>query len=160
VSASEIRTLVSDVRLNVVRRRNGRGGVGAAENCIAALRCLYRRAEADGFLTEADNPALKVAKPRRLVSTRRALLDARLAEINEVVASTGDDPLDLDEIQIRSRSSAGRLQALTVSCTRQACGVPDGHRMIIVRRVDVGLIKRWPLRVFLDRFSRRPGRRN
>jgi integrase/recombinase XerC len=115
VSASEIRTLVSDVRDNVVRRRNGRGGVGAAENCIAALRCLYRRAEADGFISEADNPALKVAKPRRLVSTRRALPDARLAEINEVVASTGDDPaLDSLIVRLHTETACRRGGALNL----------------------------------------------
>jgi len=33
-----------------------------------------------------------VAKPRRLPTTRRALPDTRLAQINEVAAATGDDP--------------------------------------------------------------------
>ncbi len=47
----------------------------AAEHLIAALRCLYRHAASDGYITDADNPALKVAKPRRLPSpgqTRRS----------------------------------------------------------------------------------------
>jgi hypothetical protein len=33
-----------------------------------------------------------VAKPRRLPTTRRTLPDNRLAEINQVAATTGDDP--------------------------------------------------------------------
>ena len=33
---------------------------------MVALRCLYRHAEDDGLITEAGNPACKVAKPRRL----------------------------------------------------------------------------------------------
>jgi integrase/recombinase XerC len=33
------------------------------------LRCLYRRAVSDGLIKEADNPAQKVAKPRRLPAT-------------------------------------------------------------------------------------------
>src|SRR5271170_1119804 len=70
---SEIRQLVKHVRSNVVPRRNARGGRGAAENLIAALRCLYRRAEDDGLIGEKDNPARKVDKPRRLPSTRRAV---------------------------------------------------------------------------------------
>jgi hypothetical protein len=37
---------------------------------VAALRCLYRRAEDDGLITEVGNPARKVEKPRRLPSTR------------------------------------------------------------------------------------------
>ena len=41
---SEIRQLVAYVKAHVVPRRNARGGRGAAENLIAALRCLYRHA--------------------------------------------------------------------------------------------------------------------
>jgi integrase/recombinase XerC len=70
---------------------------------VAALRCLYKRAVDDGLITEADNPAQKVAKPRRLPTTRRALPDTRLAEINEVAASTGDDP-ELDTLMLRLRT--------------------------------------------------------
>jgi integrase/recombinase XerC len=49
---------------------------------VAALRCLYQRGVDDGLIVGADNPARKVARPRRLPSTRRALPDNRLAEIN------------------------------------------------------------------------------
>jgi integrase len=97
---SEIEQLRSQVQANVVARRNSRGGRSAAEHLVAALRCLYRRAVADGHLDAADNPALKVDKPRRLPGTRRAIGDTRLAEINEVAASTGDDP-SLDSLLIR-----------------------------------------------------------
>ena len=45
---SEIRQLMKHVRSHVVPRRNARGGRGAAENLIAALRCLYRHAEETG----------------------------------------------------------------------------------------------------------------
>ncbi|MFI5898369.1 tyrosine-type recombinase/integrase [Actinoplanes sp. NPDC051513] len=51
-------------------------------------------------MSEAENPALKVAKPKRLASTRRALPDVRLAELNEVAAISGDDPA-LDGLLIR-----------------------------------------------------------
>ena len=40
------------------------------------------------------------AKPRRLPSTRRAVADTRLAEINQVAATTGDDP-ELDTLILR-----------------------------------------------------------
>jgi hypothetical protein len=66
---SEIHQLAEHLKANVVMRRSGRGGRGATEHLIAALRCLYRYAENDGHLTAADNPARKVAKPRRLPST-------------------------------------------------------------------------------------------
>ena len=41
-----------------------------------------------------------MAKPRRLPSTRRAVPDTRLAEINEIAATTGDDP-ELDTLLLR-----------------------------------------------------------
>jgi len=81
---SEIRQLVAYVRSHVVPRRNARAGRGAAENLIG----------------EKDNPARKVGKPRRLPSTRRAVAGIRLAEINQVAATTGDDP-ELDTLILR-----------------------------------------------------------
>jgi integrase/recombinase XerC len=97
---SEIRQLMADVKTHAVARRNARGGRSAQEHLVAALRCLYQRAIDDGLTAEADNPARKVAKPRRLPSTRRAVPDTRLAEINEVAATTGDDP-ELDTLLLR-----------------------------------------------------------
>jgi integrase/recombinase XerC len=97
---SEIRHLMTHVRTHVVARRNARGGRSAAEHLIAALRCLYRHAQDDGIITEAGNPARKVAKPRRLPSTRRAVPDTRLAEINQAAATTGNDP-ELDTLILR-----------------------------------------------------------
>ncbi|MEV6831223.1 site-specific integrase [Amycolatopsis sp. NPDC051102] len=97
---SEIKQLVEYVKGNVVARRNARGGRCAGEHLIAALRCLYRHAENDKLIDAADNPARKVAKPRRLPSTRRAVADTRLAEINETAATTGNDPA-LDSLLLR-----------------------------------------------------------
>lgn len=95
---SQIKQLCEDVRANVVVRRNARGGHKAVEHLIAALRCLYTHAIADGLAEE--NPALKVPKPRKLPSTRRAVPDTRLVEINRVAASTGNDP-ELDTLILR-----------------------------------------------------------
>ena len=97
---SEIRQLMAYVKTHVVARRNARGGRSAEEHLVAALRCLYQRAVDDGLIAEADNPARKVAKPRRLPTTRRALPDTRLAQINEAAAATGDDP-ELDTLLLR-----------------------------------------------------------
>jgi site-specific recombinase XerD len=97
---SDVARLVEHVRTHVVARRNARGGRSAAEHTVAALRCVYRHAIADGLIGEADNPAAKVAKPRRLPSTRRAVPDTRLAEINHVAATTGNDPA-LDALLLR-----------------------------------------------------------
>jgi integrase len=112
---SEIEQLRAQVQTNVVARRNARGGRSAAEHLVAALRCLYRRAVADGYLEAGDNPALKVDKPRRLTSTRRAIGDARLAEINEVAASTGDDPgLDTLLLRLHTETACRRGGALAL----------------------------------------------
>ena len=96
----EIRQLMAYIKTHVVRRRNARGGRSAEEHLVAALRCLYKRAVDDGLISEADDPARKVAKPRRLPTTRRALPDTRLAEINQTAATTGDDP-ELDTLILR-----------------------------------------------------------
>src|SRR5690349_16800410 len=77
---SEIRQLMAWVKSHVVGRRNARGGRSAQEHLVAALRCLYQRAVEDGLISEPNNPARKVAKPRRLSSTRRAVPETRLAE--------------------------------------------------------------------------------
>jgi site-specific recombinase XerD len=99
-SPSEIRQLMVYVKTHVVARRNARGGRSAEEHLVAALRCLYQRAVEDGLIAEADNRARKVAKPRRLPSTRRAVAEARLAEINQIATTTGDDP-ELDTLLLR-----------------------------------------------------------
>ncbi len=96
----EITQLAEHTRAHVVVRRNARGGRTAAEHLIAALRCIYRYAVADGLITETDNPARRATKPRRLASTRRALPDTRLADINQVAGTTGNDT-DLDTLLLR-----------------------------------------------------------
>ena len=53
---SEIKQLVEHVKINVVPRRNARGGRSAGEHLIAALRCLYRHAEDDRALCEQRSP--------------------------------------------------------------------------------------------------------
>jgi integrase/recombinase XerC len=112
---SDVRRLVEHVRTHVVARRNARGGRSAAEHTIAALRCIYRHAIADGLISEADNPAAKVAKPRRLPSTRRAVPDTRLAEINHVAVTTGNDPaLDALILRLHTETACRRGGALAL----------------------------------------------
>ena len=111
---SEVKQLVAYVKANAVPRRNSRGGTHAAENLISALRCLYNRAVDDGLIEEKDNPARKVDKPRRMPSTRRALTDKELAEINQV-AATGDDPeLDTLILRLHTETACRRAGALAI----------------------------------------------
>ena len=100
VTPLEVSQLAEQVKTSVVQRRNARGGRGAAEHLIAALRCIYKHAVADGILTEDQNPAARVPKPRRLRSTRRALPDKRLEELTQAAGTTGDDPA-LDTLLLR-----------------------------------------------------------
>lgn len=79
IAPTEIEALARETQANAVQRRNSRGGRSASEHQIAALRCMYKRAVADGIITDAANPAAKVAKPARLSSTRSAIADDRIA---------------------------------------------------------------------------------
>ena len=112
---SETHHLAEHLKANVTVRRNARGGRGATEHLIAALRCLYRHAENDGHIPAAGNPARKVAKPRRLPSTRRAVPDTRLAEINHIAATTGNDPaLDALLLRLHTETACRRGGALAL----------------------------------------------
>lgn len=99
-TASEIKQLAESAKRTAVVRSNSRGGRSAAEHMISALRCLYQHAIADGLLPEASNPALRVAKPRRLASARHALTDGQLSQVFAVAGSTGNDP-ELDTLLLR-----------------------------------------------------------
>jgi hypothetical protein len=136
---SEIRQLMAYVKTHVVARRNARGGRSAEEHLVAALRCLYQRAVDDGLIAEADNPARRVAKPRRLPTTRRALPDTRLAQINEVAASTGDD------------QAAGTSRLIEVRCLAAA-------PMRCPARVAAGRVAARPGRTARDSRVRRTAR--
>src|SRR6185437_11560729 len=115
-SPLEISQLLEDTKANVVPRRNARGGRGAAEHLIGALRCMYNHAVADGFPSQADNPAARVPKPRRQPTSRMALPGGRLAEISTVAASTGDDPaLDALIIRLHAETACRRGGALALT---------------------------------------------
>ncbi|MGZ0147948.1 tyrosine-type recombinase/integrase [Kribbella sp. WER1] len=113
---TEIEQLARTIKENATVRRNARGGRYAAEHTISALRCIYRRATADGILTEQQNPALKVNKPRRQTSNRRAIPDQQLAEINHTAATTGNDPaLDTLILRLHTETACRRGGALALT---------------------------------------------
>lgn len=75
-------------------RRRGSDGRASRESCVAVMRAVFARAHTAGLV--ASNPALQVAKPRRLPNRRRALSQAELAELWTAVATITNDPaLDL-----------------------------------------------------------------
>lgn len=117
-TSTEIRLLAEHVQSQALTRRNSRGGRSAAEHFIAALRRLYDQAEADGLLSDAANTARRVPKPTRLPSTRRALSESHLAEINHIAATTGNDPaLDSLLLRFHTETACRRAGALTL-CPR------------------------------------------
>lgn len=96
----EIELLGKQLRAGRIQRRTDRGGASTEEHFVGAMRCLYRRAVANGHNAEARNPAAKVAKPRRQPSNRHAIADERLADIIHAAANGGDDPV-LDSLILR-----------------------------------------------------------
>ncbi|MGV9678754.1 tyrosine-type recombinase/integrase [Nocardia sp. NPDC003482] len=96
----ELKQLVEDAQRQARVRRNSRRGRSAAEHMVGALRCLYRHARDDGYLPRAGNPADHVMKPRRGGSSRSALSHNQLAEIVQVVTTTGNDTA-LDSLIVR-----------------------------------------------------------
>ncbi|MFD0525536.1 tyrosine-type recombinase/integrase [Paractinoplanes durhamensis] len=98
VKPIDIARVAATARDKSVQRRNGRGGVGAQENAISAMRVIFRHAVANKLVGES--PALAVPKPRRKKSTRRGLSDDEVFQVWEVVASGGDDP-ELDALLLR-----------------------------------------------------------
>jgi hypothetical protein len=80
IAASDIEALQRDITAAARLRRNNRHGRHAGEHAIAAARAFYNRAIADGLIGAADSPAHRVAKPRRLPSTRRALTACEMSQ--------------------------------------------------------------------------------
>ncbi len=115
VAASDIEAMQRRIAATAVSRRNGRGGRHAGEHVIAAARAVYNRAIADGLIEPGASPAHRVAKPRRLPSVRRALLDWELEEINQAARTSGNDVV-LDPILLRlhTETAARRGGALAL----------------------------------------------
>ena len=138
VTPLEISQLAEDIKANITPRRNARGGHGAAEHLIGALRCMYNHAVADRLLPEAENPAARVPKPRRLPSARMAIPDARLSEITTVAASTGNDPA-LDSLLIRLHTETACRRGGALSLTPQDLD-PE---QCLIRLREKGGTERW-----------------
>ena len=100
VDASEIATLMQTTKAAAVRRRNSRGGRAAADHLLLAFRLIYTWAAKDGLISRHLNPSRRVARPRRLPSTRRALTAAQLAELTDAAILSSRDPT-LDSLLLR-----------------------------------------------------------
>jgi len=130
---TEIQQLAGEAQAQALVRRNSRGGRSAKENFIAAARCLYKHAVNDELIAETANPARKVSKPRRLPSTRRALPDAGLVEINNAAATTGDDP-ELDTLLIRLHTETACRRGGALNLRRR--DLDEAQCLIYLREKD------------------------
>jgi integrase len=91
VRPSDIRALAQEALDGARRDAATRTGRGASETCVRAMRNFFRLAMSDEWITAEENPAAVVPLPRRLPSPRFALSNRELADINEVVATGGND---------------------------------------------------------------------
>jgi integrase len=97
---------------------------------VAALRRVYQCAEDDRLITMDQNPARRLRKPRRPASTRRAVPDAQLAEINRIAADTGPDPaLDSLLVRFHVETACRRGGALAL----RACDLDRDHCLVTLR---------------------------
>jgi site-specific recombinase XerD len=113
LTASDIGAFTQHVISTARRRFNSRGGRYAGENAVRAMRVLYRMAVQDGWLRKQDDPAAKVALPRRLRSTRRGLSRREIADLYDAVRSGGNDPvLDCLLLRLHLETACRRSGAL------------------------------------------------
>jgi integrase len=138
VIASDIEALQWKATTAARRRHGERGGRHAGEHIIAAARAVYNRAIADGILTAAHSPAHRVAKPRRLPSTRRALVPTELEEINNAARRSGDDVL-LDAMLLRFHTETACRRGGALGLRLQE--LDPGKSLVLVH--EKGGVTRW-----------------
>jgi len=138
VAATDIEALQREITANALSRSNSRRGRYAGEHLIAAARALFNRAIADGFIDAAASPAHRVAKPRRLPSTRRALTPGELEEINHVARSCGNDVV-LDALLLRLHTETACRRGGALGLRLIDLDAPRG----LVRLIEKGGTVRW-----------------
>lgn len=131
IAASDIEALQREVAASARSRRNSRSGRYAGEHVIAAARAFFKRAIADGLIDADASPAHRVAKPRRLPSTRRALAVDELDAINKIARNCGNDTI-LDALLLRlhtetacRRGGALSLRLMDLDAQRGLVGLTE-----------------------------------
>ncbi|MDE1674629.1 tyrosine-type recombinase/integrase [Nocardia gipuzkoensis] len=105
-TTADLQGLCEAIRAQRVIRRSDRGGGDVVRHVIDALRRLYKHAEDNRVIDPRDNPAVRLTKPKRTRSNRRALHGDLLAQIVHVAATTGNDP-ELDTLLLRLHTETG-----------------------------------------------------
>jgi hypothetical protein len=114
--ASDIEALKNRAAATDVSRRTSRHGRHASEHVIAAIRAIYNRAIADGLIDRNTSPAHRVAKPRRLPNTRRALTAWELEQINTTARVSGNDVI-LAALLLRLHTETASLHEVATALT-------------------------------------------
>jgi site-specific recombinase XerD len=141
IAATDIEALHRTLAANGARRRNHRAGRHTSENLVAAARAIYNRAIADGLIDPTASPAHRVAKPRRLPSTRRALTSVELAEINTAARASGNDiALDTLLLRLHTETAARRGGALALRLVDL-----DVDRCLLLLREKAGTARWQPI---------------
>ncbi|MGC4795727.1 tyrosine-type recombinase/integrase [Micromonospora saelicesensis] len=138
VTASDVEALKQAMIASAVSRRNSRNGRHAGEHLIAAARAFYRRAIADGLIDAAASPAHRVAKPRRLPGTRRALTAHELEEINAMARTSGNDVI-LDALLLRLHTETACRRGGALALRLVDLDTTNG----LVRLTEKGSTIRW-----------------
>ncbi|MFE7740869.1 tyrosine-type recombinase/integrase [Nocardia sp. NPDC057455] len=105
-TTADLQGLCEAIRAQRVIRRSDRGGRDVVRHVIDVLRRLYKHAEDNRVIDSRDNPAVRLTKPKRTRSNRRALQSDLLAQIVHVAATTGNDP-ELDTLLLRLHTETG-----------------------------------------------------
>jgi len=119
-------------------RRTSRGGRHAGEHVIAAARAVYTRAIADGLIEPGASPAHRVAKPRRLPGSRRALTADELDDINLAARTSGNDVV-LDALILRLHTETACRRGGALGLRLMDLDVAHG----LVRLREKGGTERW-----------------
>ncbi|MFV2104723.1 tyrosine-type recombinase/integrase [Micromonospora sp. LOL_024] len=138
IAASDVEALKQTMIASAVPRRNSRNGRYAGEHVIAAARAFYTRAIADGLIDATASPAHRVAKPRRLPGTRRALTPHELEEVNAVARSSGNDVI-LDALLLRLHTETACRRGAALALRLVDLDTANG----LVRLTEKGSTVRW-----------------
>ncbi|NJP35381.1 site-specific integrase [Micromonospora thermarum] len=137
VAASDVEAMKQQMTATARSRRNNRNGRHAGEHVVAA-RALYSRAIVDGLIDALASPAHRVAKPRRLPNTRRALTAWELEEINAVACSSGNDVI-LDALMLRLHTKTACRRGGALALRLIDLDTTNG----LVRLTEKGSTVRW-----------------
>ncbi len=137
-AATDIEFLKNESAASAASRRNSRHGRHAGEHAVAAARALFNFATADGIIAAGASPAHRVAKPRRLPNTRRALTAPELDQINLAARTSGNDAI-LDALLLRLHTETACRRGGALGLTLGDLDAPRG----LVRLQEKGETQRW-----------------